>query len=254
MQHPSLLHGICLSFKFFVVIIQVLQNLCKEEIKTKYFWQSEQWNRAFSDCSFHAARPFCNTQSWSKTDSLKLVSDKWLMTPVDWFCSSWSRMQLLIYEKKWLILRMLTIFPFKIVGNLKELSKLTHTIKKFPTLPCKFRGGITNCFAEHFLYNNINIFSERQSGRKRVGEKESRNQMLSYWTITVSLDSWCRRTPNTWGWTLSYSKVHPTLLSYTCWTREATPIPRTKALGLQYPRCLNHFLCTLPVKYLLLTF
>lgn len=33
-QHSSLLHGICLSFKFFIVIIQVLQNLCKEEIKT----------------------------------------------------------------------------------------------------------------------------------------------------------------------------------------------------------------------------
>lgn len=36
-------------------------------------------------------------------------------------------MQLLIYEKKWLILRMLTIFPFKIVGNLKELTKQINT-------------------------------------------------------------------------------------------------------------------------------
>lgn len=33
-QHSSLLHSICLPFKFFIVIIQVLQNLCKEEIKT----------------------------------------------------------------------------------------------------------------------------------------------------------------------------------------------------------------------------
>lgn len=121
-QHSSLLHSICLPFKFFIVIIQVLQNLCKEKTKTvKFFVRENGKTKPPIFLSTQQQLPItCSADQRQIPWSSYLTSSSWLLWiifvlvgPTGMECKCWFR------RKDWLniFLHMLIILPFKLFSN-----------------------------------------------------------------------------------------------------------------------------------------